>query len=462
MSISPWSLLLTLLATFVRAEEAAAAVAEEATPKAHISFSKEVAPIFVNKCQTCHNAEKAKGGFRVDTFELLMKAGESKEAAIVPRDPTRSKIYQLITTTDPDDRMPQKDDPLPPTQIALIKDWIQQGAEFDRETRSEPLSAYVVSAAKVTTPAVYGYAPPILALAFDAAGQELAASGYGEVTFWDPMRGKLVRRIGGSPARIQALAYNRDGSMLAVCGGTPGLAGELAVLSCAANFQKRVLATASDLVLDGKFSPDGTRLASAGSDNSIRIYQMPFGRQELVIQQHADWVTAIAFSHDGKRLASASRDRSCRIFDVATGELEATYLGHEGPALSVMFTPDDKLVCSAGRDRKIHIWDVKEAKKTHEISDAEGEILQLAANAKRLFSCSTDKIVRAYDFRWEKKGVFAGHKDWVYALALDPAHNRLATGAFDGQVRLWDVESGELIKAFSAVPGLENVRKGED
>ena len=56
-------------------------------------------------------------------------------------------------------------------------------------------------------------------------------------------------------------------------------------------------------------------------------------------------------------------------------------------------------------------------------------------------SWKKDKLVREYDFSGKEKRTFGGHKDWIYSLAIDSAHRRLATGAFDGEVRLWDADS---------------------
>ena len=76
------------------------------------------------------------------------------------------------------------------------------------------------------------------------------------------------------------------------------------------------------------FSPDGSKLAAGGSDNTIRIFDAATGKLERIIEQHADWVTSLAFSHSGALLASASRDKSARLFDTETGEMEHSYLGH--------------------------------------------------------------------------------------------------------------------------------------
>ena len=79
-----------------------------------VSFSKDIAPLLQAKCVTCHNAEITKGGYRLHTFAELLKPGESKDSPLVAGDPAKSKLHQLLLATDPDDRMPQKDDPLPP------------------------------------------------------------------------------------------------------------------------------------------------------------------------------------------------------------------------------------------------------------------------------------------------------------------------------------------------------------
>src|SRR5437588_11724958 len=49
-----------------------------------VSFRRDIAPVFVKRCQSCHGPEKSKGKFRLDSFERLMTPGESKAAPIVP------------------------------------------------------------------------------------------------------------------------------------------------------------------------------------------------------------------------------------------------------------------------------------------------------------------------------------------------------------------------------------------
>src|SRR5438093_806714 len=77
-----------------------------------VSFSRDVAPIFQQKCVSCHNPEKAKGKYRLHTFAELMKPGDSKSPPVTAGQPRQSELFHRVTAKDEDDRMPQKDDPL--------------------------------------------------------------------------------------------------------------------------------------------------------------------------------------------------------------------------------------------------------------------------------------------------------------------------------------------------------------
>src|SRR5262245_49242712 len=104
-----WSLFILVCFVCSASGQEQAKIKEGTSP---VSFSRDIAPIFLKKCVTCHGPEKAKGKFQLHTFDLLTKGGESKEPTVVSGKPEQSKLFQLITAKDEDDRMPQKDDPL--------------------------------------------------------------------------------------------------------------------------------------------------------------------------------------------------------------------------------------------------------------------------------------------------------------------------------------------------------------
>ena len=117
----------TLLAVFISFCISSAA---SAAP----DFAKDIQPILQEKCIDCHAAPYKKGArLRVDTRENIVKAGESEEAGVVPKDAAKSQFYKrIILPEDHDDIMPPKGDPLTLAQQKLIKDWIDAGAPWSK------------------------------------------------------------------------------------------------------------------------------------------------------------------------------------------------------------------------------------------------------------------------------------------------------------------------------------------
>ena len=93
----------------------------QALGQAPVSFVRDIALVLVKQCQGCHGPKKVKGGYRVDTFEHLLKPGKSDAPAIARGKPAESELFLRLTTGDADDLMPQDGDPLPTKQIELEK-----------------------------------------------------------------------------------------------------------------------------------------------------------------------------------------------------------------------------------------------------------------------------------------------------------------------------------------------------
>lgn len=433
-----------------------AAVAQDAAPAAEpVAFSKQVAPLLVKHCLACHGPQEAKSDYRVVSFEAALKPGASGEAVVVPGKPDESQLYLLIASTDADVRMPKEADALPAEAVASVRRWIEEGAKFDAADPTAALASLIPKSVHPDPPEQYRAALPITALAFSPDGALLAVSGYREVTLWNAADGSLVRRIKNVAERTFGLAFNPAGNLLAVAGGVPGQLGEVRLYDPAVGTLVRDLAAMSDVAQSVAFSPDGTKLAACSADRSIRVFDAAAGTQTVLIEDHADWVLSVAWSPDGTKLVSASRDKTSKVFDAATGEAQATYSGHGQTVNSACFNADGSEVYSAGADRKIHQWKVADAAKTGEVAGYGYDVNKVLILAGQIYSASSDKTVRQHTVeKREQVRALSGHTDWVYALDLHAPSGRLASGSFDGEVRLWNVADGAAVLTFRAAPGL--------
>jgi mono/diheme cytochrome c family protein len=140
-----------LFATLV-AFGAASLTAQDAPPPAKVDFVRDVQPIFTTSCIKCHGAEKPKAQFRLDSRLHAMKGGIAGKA-ILPGKGSESLLIRLLRSSDPDERMPRKAEPLSKAQIDLLRAWIDQGAVWPESASADAAPIQHWAYLKPTRPA---------------------------------------------------------------------------------------------------------------------------------------------------------------------------------------------------------------------------------------------------------------------------------------------------------------------
>jgi WD40 repeat protein len=419
-----------------------------------VSFSRDVAPIIAQRCVACHNTRSPGGRLNLDSFASLLKGGESG-TAVTAHNSEESLLLMMVA----DGSMPKDAAPLSEAEIAVVKHWIEVGAPLDAGiATTADLFDVVPEQTQPLPPAEYRVAIPVTAVAFSPDGSQIASSGYHEVLVWNTADGALVRRISNVAERIYDLEFSADGSTLAVAAGTPGELGELKLFAAADGQLIRTIERSRDVIFALSFSPDGRLLACGGADRSIVVVAINSGEEVVRIEDHADWVMDVNWSPNGQRLVSSSRDKTCKIFEAATGNPVITFSGHGEPVYSAAFLADSATVVSGGSDRRLRVWNSADAKEIRAINGFGGDVFRIQILPDDvILSASGDKSLhehKAADGAELRK--MEGHNDWVYTMCFNPGRKLIASGSYDGEIRVWNAEDGSMTTSFIAIPKPSN------
>jgi WD40 repeat protein len=414
---------------------AAAAPAPPDAPKP--DFERDVAPILQDHCVNCHSAADPQGDLVLETHEDLMRGGEHGPV-LTAGDSAKSKVVQLVEGRARPKMPPKKD--LPPDAIAVLKAWIDAGAEPSPVTAATALPDVKPLAAR---PA------PVHALAWSPDGRTIAVGGYKEVRVLDASTGRVLRTFTGASDAVRAVAVSPDGKLVIGAGGPPARGGEAVVWDAASGEKLRTLEGHRDFVDAAALSPNGRFLATGSYDKTVRLWYPGTGRERARLREHLDAVFGLAWSPDGKWLASASGDRTVKVWDATEGARAFTLSDALDTVYAVAFHPSGKRLAAGGADKNLRVFNLtaEGGALAFAVIAHEDAILRLAysPDGRFLVTAAADGTVKVWDAETiTEKQSLPRQSDWPTAMALDAKGERLAIGRYDGTVGVYDLASGRL------------------
>ncbi len=317
----------------------------------------------------------------------------------------------------------------------------------------------------------------ITSVAVNSDGTLIASSSHdGEVKFWD-LKNKENNSgnsiSSGEENYINSLAFRPNGSRLLVGGGKDGSLRiwDLDInpsLKASINLNRNRPQRRRDfnIIHSIAFSPDGNRLAVGSSTGKIFLWEI--SRLEEIDDQyltlgegedngHTDIVQSLVFNHDGTKLASASDDGSVKLWDSTTGDEIGSHKRHNLPTspndhnhvYSVAFSPDGKFLASGAADRTIQLWDLESKSFLPPLKNARQGVarslvfIQVGENLILASGQSLPDIINLWDVDGRQLiGYLAGSESdrdsTIYSLAFEPNERFLVSGSGDGIVRIWE------------------------
>jgi WD40 repeat protein len=414
--------------SFGRAAESAAPAAPAAAPAIAVAalnrgtpvdFEMEILPIFKNNCLACHGQKKPKGGLILETPQTILKGGDSGPA-ILPGKGGQSYLVQVASHQVEDTVMPPKGNKvkasdLTPEELGLIKLWIDQGAKGE---------------VRGAGPIQWKAMPPVLnaihAVAVTDDGQYAACDRANQIYIYHLPTRRLMARL-QDPELARSGLYGKEG------------------------------AAHRDFVNALAFNPAGDLLASGGY-REVKLWRRVKSEPRLhLASADRKSVRALAASPDGKWIATGGADAVVKLWNTGDGKLAKELAGATNGVTALEFSPDGKTLAGGAGDKSVLVWDLSEGHRLARlVSPAEVNALTWADQGKLLVAGCADKIIRVWPFpvptdaTTVKAREWTGHDGSVTALAtVDAAGKQVLSGSADGSVRLWNADSGKVIRQMN-------------
>ncbi len=251
--------------------------------------------------------------------------------------------------------------------------------------------------------------------------------------------GDLTLRGHTDDVRAVAFDANPDRKRLA----TAGRDGAVKVWDTVTGRELRSIAAHPGGARSVAFGPGGEAIATAGDDLAVRVWDAETGAALLTLPRAG---SLVAYSPDGTRLATAGKERGACVWDARKGDRVLSLDGHDGEVLSVTFSPDGERIATTGYDRVLKLWDARTGRlvRAHPNPAAimwcaafspDGKLLAGEGGFVTVWDASTGKLL----------STLGGENSPVTGLAFGRGGDLLVAAFRNGSVQVWDLPTGKVV-----------------
>ncbi len=438
--------------------------------KEKVTYQENVVAVFRNRCGSCHNPDKQKGGLNLDNYGSAMQGGGSGKV-IEPGDAENSTLFLVVSHRE-EPKMPPNSAKIPDAEIELIKKWIEGGAlensgskaavkakpkfefKLDPAALGKPAGTPAMPENLTTEPYVPEARPgAIVAMAASPWASLVAVAGHKQVLLYRTSDFHLMGVLPFPEGAIHVLKFSRNGDLLLAGGGRGGQSGIAVAWDVKKGTRVFDVGKEYDVVLAADISPDHSQVALGGPSKVVRVYNTADGSLAQEMRKHTEWITAAEFSPDGVLLATGDRNNGLIVWEAQTGREYFDLRGHQAAVTDVSWRLDSNVVASASEDGTVKLWEMENGGNIRSIA-AHGPGVASVRFAKdgRLLSTGRDRFVRIWDQNGGKQREFEPFGDLALEAVFSHDESRVFAADWTGEIRAWSVTDGRRLANLAVNP----------
>jgi len=432
-----------------------------------ITYDDHVAPIFRQRCSSCHNTSSRKADLDVTNYISLMQGGASG-AVIEPGDASASYLFALVTH-ESEPYMPQNAEKLPDSEIDLLRRWIDGGALENAGSKAvKPKSKMTIAVEldpgkrpevvpmpprMVLEPYFRPARPPMArSLATSPWAPLVAVASQRQVLLYHTSTLELMGVFPFPHGQPHVVRFSRDGRLLLAGGGRPAASGKVVIWDIATAEKVAEIGNELDVVLAADISADHKRVALGGPQRLIRVYDTESGALLYERAKHTDWVLALEFSPDSVLLASADRNGGLHVWEAHSGNEYLTLNGHTAAVNALSWRGDSNLLASASEDASVRLWELENGSQVKSWN-AKSAILSLEfARDGRIVTCGRDQITRLWNQEGQELMATPPIGDVAVSVTFCDESSRAIAASWAGAVQVYRIDDASPLGSLATNP----------